>query len=202
MGEQRTLSREPSETSYDFILRTLKNISQGVDLRYVPPIDLKAILMLTSYLTDSEYGLTIQTPCPLCGTINLMDKGLDEIEFEELKETNITVAGENQEDLVFRYLTVDDMIFLEQREDEPLNSLHVLAAMLTPLPPSKDLEYEDKFRLNIQKVFDLPPSYSKTLPQVEGRLLPALQTLNCVCRSCRENFRVFPQIEPEELFNL
>lgn len=200
-GELKTISRMPNDTNWGYTTRVLGTVCNGFPLNKLAPIDLKAILLTISAMTEESHHIKSHSTCPICQASNYSDVSLDDIEFQELLETHLKLETKKGT-LVFRYLTVEDMLYLENLVDHPLEDILNLAMMLTKAPPS-EAESLDAFAQELKDaldtIFNLNLVYRKRLDEIEERLLPDIQSIEQTCMSCKSPFRTFLYVDPDLL---
>lgn len=207
VGEIKATSRLQGSFSYSIISKLLANSIQGAEIGQMPPSDFKALLLYISFITDASHTITLQGSCPYCSSINLVEQTFPDLEFSELESLKVDLKLPEDEVWTFRYIQVNDMIFLESKEVEGANEADVpflaLAAAGMPHPPKEDnLEDIKVFWANVDKLKKLPGrTYYKPLENLERRVLPDIHPVSVGgCRSCMNPFRILPEIHPAALF--
>lgn len=200
-GELKTISRLPEDSNYGYLTRVLEKVCNGFPINKLAPVDLKAILLTVSVLTEETHAINVNSICPICTASNYATVQMEEIEFQELNETHLKMnAGEKE--LEFRYLTVEDMLYLENIEDHPLQEILTIALMLTKAPPSESENpesFKKEFEAALEEIFNLSSKYTRKLNEIEERLLPDVQSIEQTCISCKSPFRTYLYIDPDIL---
>lgn len=205
LGEVKIASKARGGLITSSAAELMKNVINGIPVLDLLPIDFKALILMASRYTDSNYNITISVKCPRCGNRVLKELSFFDFDFGEIpKELPKIERGEGEEPLCFHPLNLRHEIRIEEilRTQDSLDISEKL------LPLDEDF-LKTIFCIKPELVYDpvskvietytwlqnLPGALFNPIEEARKEVCPDINPVEVECSGCRFQFYATPYID-------